>query len=74
MQFDPHATLSSSITYEISRELAIKSKVKKEKAESLDVAAENKPSDDPDENCESPDSGIEVDAGIVLKIDAFVSR
>lgn len=72
MQLDPHASLSSSITYEKFREQTCKSKLKNEKEISEDVA-EKKLNVDAEENCESPDSGIEVDAGIVLKVDAFVS-
>lgn len=37
-------------------------------------ASEKKPNADAEENCESPDSGVEVDAGIILKVDAFVSH
>lgn len=70
MQFDPHASLSSSITYENARAKTAEPKKKKEKGIPVDVAKKNAVAV---ESCDSPDSGIEVEAGIVLKVDSFVS-
>lgn len=70
MHFDPHASLSSSITYEKSLAPIKEPRQKKEKK--VDVA-KKKSNDDAEDNCESPDSGVEVNAAIVLKVDAFVS-